>query len=307
MKSELLHVVTAIANPSRWSSRINLYKKFEQHMLDSGVHLTTVECAYGDRPHVLDNPHVNHVKVRASGENMVWNKESLLNIGISRMPDAQYIMTSDADIEFRKSGWAAETVHALQHFHVVQPWSHAYDLGPNDDHLQTHTSFCKLFYDKKTIQPKWSPDYTYAHTGYAWAWTRQALSWLGGLVDFAALGAADHHMSYALLGRADESLPGKIHPNYRQALKAWETRAVRHINKSLGYVPGTIEHGWHGSKENRKYVERWSIILKHQFDPYVDLKRNLHGVVELAGNKPDLRHDVHLYFNQRNEDSNTLG
>ncbi len=65
MDASLLHVVAVVANPVRWHSRIQLYREFEQHMLDSGVHLTTVECAYGDRPYELNtNTRVNHVPVR---------------------------------------------------------------------------------------------------------------------------------------------------------------------------------------------------------------------------------------------------
>jgi hypothetical protein len=37
------------------------------------------------------------------------------------------------------------------------------------------------------------------------------------------------------------------------------------------------------------------------------LKRNTYGVLELAGNKPQLRHDIDCYFRARDEDSNTLG
>ena len=51
MRAELLHVVTAMFNPMGWDSRIRLYRDFEEHMLASGVRLTTVECVLGDRPH----------------------------------------------------------------------------------------------------------------------------------------------------------------------------------------------------------------------------------------------------------------
>ena len=51
MRADLLHVVTAVANPMRWQSRIRLYRDFAARMLDSGVRLTVVECAFGERPH----------------------------------------------------------------------------------------------------------------------------------------------------------------------------------------------------------------------------------------------------------------
>ena len=115
MRADLLHVVTCIANPLRWKSRIACYHDFARHMAESGVHLTVVECAYGERPFELAADGVNHVAVRA--KTLVWNKENLLNIGISRLPgDWRYVAWIDADIRFRKSGWAAETVHALQQY-----------------------------------------------------------------------------------------------------------------------------------------------------------------------------------------------
>ncbi len=306
MKASLLHVVAVISNPIRWQSRIRLYREFEQHMLDSGVRLTTVECSYGDRPYELaDNPHVNHVPVRSWS--VVWNKESLINAGLSRLPlDWKYAAWIDADIMFRKPGWAAETVHALQQYDIVQPWSHCYDLGPDDSHLQTHHSFCKLFKDGRPIRAAGQPSYEFAHPGYAWAATRTALEKVGGLMEIAALGAGDHHMALALIGRAEESLPGGIHPNYRRAVLRWQDRAAHHVCENIGYVPGTIEHRWHGSKERRAYVSRWDILLRHGFNPDEDLKRNTSGILELSGNKPAFARDIDAYMRSRNEDANSL-
>ncbi len=303
MRADLLNVVTCIANPLRWASRIALYRAFEEHMLDSGVALTVVECAYGDRPfEIAPRTGVRHVGVRA--KSVVWNKENLLNLGIARLPeDWRYVAWIDADVEFRKPGWAAETVHALQQYDVVQPWSDCYDLGPDDDHLHAHRSFCRQFVDGQHLG---GGSYTFAHPGYAWAATRPALEWLGGLIDTAALGAADHHMALALVGKVAMSIPGNLTEGYRQPLFLWQQRAEKHICGNLGYVPGTIEHGWHGSKDRRRYIDRWQILVRHAFDPATDLKRNVMGVVELAGNKPGLRRDIDAYMRQRDEDSNTL-
>lgn len=103
MNPNLLHVVTCISNPLRWASRVALYRDFERHMVESGVRLTVVECALGQRPFELDgNQLVDFVGVRHS--TFTFNKECLLNIGIQdlvrRNPDAQYIALLDADIRF---------------------------------------------------------------------------------------------------------------------------------------------------------------------------------------------------------------
>ena len=309
MRADQLHVVTVISNPMLWKSRIDLFLHFAQHMIESGVHLTVVECAYGDRSFELDQVGgFTHIPVRA--KTLVWTKENLGNIGVSRLPqDARYVGFFDADIRFRRSKWAEETVHALQLHDVVQPWSDCYDLGPNDEHLEHHRSFGRIYRDKLPIMqgPNAGPsNYRFAHPGYAWAFRREALEAVGGFIETAALGAADHHMAMGLIGRMKDSIPGNLDPSYSAPLLRWQERATKHIGGNLGYVPGTIEHGWHGAKDKRKYVDRWQVLQKHGFNPDTDLVKNLHGVIELSGNKPALHRDIDLYFRQRSEDANCL-
>lgn len=305
-----LNVVTAISNPVRWHSRLKLYQDFVVHMLDSGVKLTVVECAYGDRPFELNNnAHVNHVGVRGDGGTLCWGKENLLNIGIARLgPDVTLIGTFDADIQFRQAGWAAEAVQALQHYHIIQPWSDCYDLGPNGDHLEVHRSFCRLVFEGKPVLQGPSvvnAPYQFGHPGYAWCWRRSVLDAVGGLIETAALGAADHHMAMAMIARVQDSIPKGLPPNYALPLKVWQDRVTHNVARNVSYVPGTIEHLWHGPKQNRGYIGRWDILVKHQFDPMVDLLRNSFGTLELAGNKPALRADIDRYLRSRREDSNT--
>ncbi len=63
-----------------------------------------------------------------------------LNIGISRLPhDAKYIATFDADIHFRKPGWAAEAIHVLQLYPVAQPFEPG-GMGSGDHHMALGTA-----------------------------------------------------------------------------------------------------------------------------------------------------------------------
>ena len=128
--------------------------------------------------------------------------------------------------------------------------------------------------------------------------TRQAFDWVGGLFELGGMGSGDHHMSLALIGHADVSVPQGVSAAYRREVKRWEGRALRHINRNIGYVSGTIEHLFHGRKTDRGYQSRWDMFLKHNFDPQEDLKHNSHGVLEFASNKAELRHDFDLYFAQ---------
>ncbi len=239
-----------------------------------------------------------------------------MNIGIGRLPhDAKYIGTFDADIQFRKSGWAREIIHALQLYPVVQPWKTAYDLGPNDDHVQSHVSFASCHHRGKPIAPKgqrffWRHNggcYDYPHSGFAWCWVREILDKIGGLFELGGMESGDHHMALGLAGLADYSLPAEISGAYRDAVKLWEARALAHVNGKIGYVPGTIEHRWHGDKTRRGYISRWDMFIKHQFNPHTDLKRNSYGVLEFSGNKPDLERMFDNYLRDREENSNIIG
>ena len=318
MNSETLHIVTAISNPIRWKSRILAARAaIVDWLREPNVHVTIVEAAHGARDYDLadlgEDMRVTHVPVRAT--TLSWSKENCLNIGISRLPhDAKYIGTFDADIQFRKSGWAAEAIHALQLYPVIQPWKTAYDLGPNDDHLQTHVSFASCHHRGKPVAPKgqkfWKHNggcYDYPHSGFAWCWVREILDRIGGLFELGGMGSGDHHMALGLAGLADASFPAGIGGAYRDAVKLWEARALVHVNRKIGYVPGTIEHRWHGDKRRRAYISRWDMFIAHQFNPHIDLKRNSYGVLEFSGNKPDLERMLDNYLRNREEDSNIIG
>jgi hypothetical protein len=309
MHANLLDVVTTRANPIRWATPDKIYAQWVEHMLDSGVRLTVAEVAYGERPFTADLPHVNHIKLRA--KTWCWSKENAINIAISRLPDAKYISWHDSDVFHEKANWASETVQALQHYDVVQPWDTALDRGPDGEVMQVHKSFCSLFHAGKPVVASndkfWKfqgGPYEYSHTGYAWAATRQFFEWVGGLIEICAMGSGDHACAYGLVGAIDKTYPGAVSSFYKQILELWQTRAMMHVNQNIGFVPGVVNHLFHGSKVKRAYVDRWQIFLRHGFDPATDLKKNAFGVIEWAGNKPELKREFDLYLRGREEDGN---
>lgn len=304
---EKLWIVTVISNPVRYRSRYDLFHKFKRSVEKVGANLLVVELALGDRPfEVTEEGNPNHVQLRSWDE--IWHKENMINIGISRLPqDWEYVAWIDADVEFMRHDWPEEIVHQLQHYQVIQLFQNAIDLGPQGEVLKTYDSFMwswithqPLPYSNHGCQgyyPHW-------HPGYAWAARREAIDSLGGLIDFAILGAADHHMACALIGKVTEyAMPKKISPAYKKHLLIWQERAETHIRRDVGYMPGTIFHHWHGKKSDRKYVQRWDIIIKHKFDPEYDLKRDWQGVLTLTDKGMRMRNDIREYFRQRNEDS----
>ena len=230
MTAEILHVVACVANPLRWQSRIRLARAaIADWLKEPDVHVTLAECAYGSRSYNLADlagARVTHIPLRAT--TMAWSKECLLNIAISRLPPgAEKIATFDADVTFRRAGWTTEALAALDLYPVIQPWDTAYDLGPHDEHIQTHKSFGSVWHAGKPVVARghkfWQFNGGYAvypHSGYAWAWTRGALDRIGGLFELGGMGSGDHHMALGLVGAADSSMPGGVGAAYRAAVKS---------------------------------------------------------------------------------------
>lgn len=309
-----LHVIVPVSNPVRYVRRYELFREFERHILAFNVQLHVVEAAFADRRfEVTECGRSDHIQVRHYDE--LWIKENLINLGIESLPrDWRYVAWIDGDIEFANNHWVEDTIAALQHYKVVQLFESAVDLGPNGEALTLTKGFVASYLQGIPRARRGDPGsygsggYYYGgagawHSGYAWAARRSAIDALGRLIDWAILGAADHHMALALIGRATDSLPSGLHENYVQHLLAWQERAERFIERDVGYVPGTIAHHWHGKKRDRRYGSRWRILVENQFDPTRDVKHDWRGVLQLGRLKWKLRDDVRAYFRARHEDS----
>ncbi len=315
-----LYVVTCISNSKRYRSRYHLYRRFEQYIANSGAILYTIEQSFGDRQHEVtypDNP--RHIQVNATSE--LWYKENMLNLAIQHLPsDWKYVAWLDADIEFVRPDWVFETIHLLQHYDIIQMFSQATDLDPQYKVLSGVRDGIISSWRHNKCGPLSQPhdEYNYdgikgysngarsKHPGYAWAARRDAFDKLGGLIDWAVVGSADWHMATALIGQVEESLPHALVeacPDYAKWCVNWQQRAVELIKYNVGYMDGLVFHHWHGKKTDRKYADRWRILVDNKFNPMSDLKKDWQGLWQLSGNNHKLRDDLREYLALRNEDS----
>ncbi len=319
------YAIAMCSNPVRYHSRYRLYKQFKKHMEDCGFTLITVEIAYGRRPFELtqsDDPF--DLQLRTDQE--LWHKENGISLGIQHItrldPDWQYVAWIDGDICFQRPDIVQETVHQLQHYDIVQMFSHVTDLGPSHEPVKTQNGFVWSYFQngyEAPVGPGYNPrghDYyggyygiqanSFWHPGYCWAATREAMERIQ-LFDKAILGSADHHMAMGLIGQAQRSVPFGVTPAYRDAVMNWEAIAVQRLRKNIGYVSGLITHYWHGNKQNRKYVDRWRVLIDNQYDPTTDISRDPQGLYRLNVHHGErsikLRNHIRKYFRDRNEDS----
>ncbi len=292
-----LDVIAVISNPVRFERRYQLFREFCARMQkEPQVRLTTVELQQGTRPFATNS------KLRYRTKDEIWYKENLINLGIQSLPsDWEFCGWVDTDIEFQNKNWARETIEQLQIYDVVQPFSHAIDMGPNGETLQVHTGFLYQYVNNgEWLDSRYG---RYYHPGYSCFYKRRAIDAMGGMLDFAIFGSADYHMLAGLIGQMDRTLHKDIHSNYRMMCMNFQERCERHIKRNVGFIHGTILHNWHSCKSRRRYGERPGILAKLKFDPLRDLKKNWQGLWLLEDLNIELRDEIRRYFRTRNEDS----
>jgi hypothetical protein len=310
-----LYVIAVCTNPIRYQSRYRLFHTFKKHMEDQGAKVITVEIGFRERHFIVtnrDNPY--DLQLRSKDE--LWLKEAAINRGIQYLtnldPDWKYVAWIDGDINFVREDVVFETVQQLQHFPVVQMFSHAMDLGPSYEPQKVHNGFVWSYWNNEHQPPKgpghggyYTDQKGFWHPGYAWAARRDFFD-RTILLDKAILGAGDHHMAMALIGQSWRSYPKGVHESYKRMVHDWQDIVEAHVKRNIGYVPGMITHNWHGKKTNRKYIERWEILVNDKYDWRTDLTTDMQGLYRLAQHKGHrqikLRQDIQRYFRQRNED-----
>jgi len=305
-----LHVITVNFNPLRYQSRNNLFRDFEKHANQDNkdTEFWVAELALGNRPfEVTEACNPKHLQLRTTHE--LWHKERLINLAVNRLPpDWEYVAWIDADVTFLNHDWAHETIQQLQHYQIVQLFTHAMDVGPSGEPLEQFEGFAHSYVMGRPLrkmnggQKKGYYGGKYFHPGYGWAYRRSAWNTLGGLLDINIVGGGDHQMAYGLIGRVDETIPVGSSHHYSRAVKTWARNAGL-LRRDIGAVPGTVVHHYHGPKTSRGYHNRWRILTDSKFDPLTDLKNDWQGALALAGNKIQLRDDLRAYFRQRNEDA----
>ena len=295
---ETLYVILPYFNFCQFQRRRTLFIEFIRRIEKvQGIKVIIAE-AVSKKGRLPRLPGV-HKHLRFGTEDQMWLKENLINLATRVLPDEwKYVAWIDADLTFLSDTWAQDTIAELQTTDVVQMFHTCVNLGPCGESLKIDRSFGYMHAKSGTPYTR-TDKYGFWHPGYAWACTRRAWDKMHGLLDWAILGSGDRHIALALIGKVDWSCPGDVHPNYLSMLREYQIACE---GLTLGYVPGTILHHWHGRFEDRKYRERWNILTKNKFDPLNDLYTTKYGLIQLSA--PGKRMDAELrdYFVGRKED-----
>ena len=295
-----LHVIAVISNPCQFARRFILAREFAKRMeREHNIILYFVELAYGnDDFQVTDPKNKRHLQLR--GKIPLWHKENMINIGVKKLlpPTWKAFAWIDADIEFDSASWALDTLKVLNGYKdIVQIFSHCVDMDKRQNAMGIMPSFGFQYVKNR---PYGGNGINMWHPGYAWACTRRAYETMGGLYDLSILGAGDHNMSFSFLGKGMDSVNAEATDDYKDSIKTFEDGAK---TLRLGYVPGVIRHHFHGLKKNRKYMERWHILVDNAYSPKDHITKNKDGLlVPTAACPQKILDDILKYFKERNED-----
>ena len=296
-----LHVIIVISNPCLYKRRYSLLFDFVKRIErdEENVILYIVELCYGNQKFIVtkkDDPH--HLQIR--GDVPLWHKENLINIGVKKLLPKNYKAFAwiDADIEFENENWAINTLKILNGSKdIVQLFSHAVDMDKNEYALRIVNS---AGYNIEKGNKYIGQGTNYSHPGYAWAITRKAYEKIGGLYDKAILGSGDFIMLLSLLSNGINSVNKNNTEDYINSIKKYEEK-IKTLR--FGYIPGVIRHYFHGSKVNRKYNDRWKILIDHSYEPSKYVTYNDDGLLITTQEFPQgLKDDILNYFKGRNED-----
>jgi hypothetical protein len=310
VNTDILYVVLPYFNFCGFVRRRELFVQFVNRIsTQQNIKIVVVEAIHDSTSTLKDSqlPELNgvytHLRIPVPAQ--MWVKEFLINLAVQKLPLGwKYMAWIDADITFLQEDWVQRTIKALDQDDVVQMFQTCVNMGPSEEALKIDRGFA--FMHRESGQPFHRTDkYGHWHPGFAWACTRQAYLQMDGLLEVGILGSGDRHMAMALIGHADWSAPGNIHPNYLQRLVDFQQR-TQSQGLTLGYVPGTILHHWHGRLQDRKYRERWDILTKLKYDPDKDVKYTIHEILTFTEEGERLREPIKEYFVGRKEDNNNI-
>lgn len=246
--------------------------------------ITTVELALENQDFFIDDS----IKIKANLNNVLWQKERCLNIAIDTLPDhTKYIAWIDTDIVFHNPQFLQDTLDALEKFPVVQMFEKCMEF-PTTNSMHNNISIGKKIADNLDIK--------HPAIGFCWAFHKDILI-NNKLYDFDPVGNSDVLQLLVWLGLWNHKSIIDLNYQYRKEFLLWAWDSYEKVQANIGYVPGIVEHLYHGHINNRKYLSRNRLLTKNNFIPskHLTIDKNLLYAIDNLS----LRDDIYQYFIDR--------
>ena len=303
---EKLNVVICMSNPCKYKTRVKLAKEFMERMKnETYVNLYVVELAYDCNPifEITDSDNTHHLQLRT--KTPLWHKENMINVGILKLlpSDWKAVAWIDADIDFDNEWWALDTLKLLNgSFDVLQLFNIFIHMKKDKNAMGINSGFGYKYTKNDPFCFDGSTP-NFWHPGFAWACTRKAFEQMKGIHQLNILGAGDYIFAICLKEEKLEDALNKINDISCKNVNIdffYRCRGLR-----LGYTPGVIRHYYHGSIENRHYIDRYQIFAKHKYRPEIHITYDKDGILIPTDEfSEEFKEDIYNYFKSRKEDSN---
>jgi hypothetical protein len=306
-------VITTYFNFAGYRQRLANYRFFREHLR---APLLTIELSAGTEFALGEGD--ADLLVRCARGDVMWQKERLLNHGLSHLPAAcRYVVWMDCDLLFENENWSEEVVAALKEAPLLQPFSrvlHA-PAGVVPDYFPESPGWMEQPAVAATVNSGISFETCIARVmqrnggavspGMAWAARRELLQ-THGLFDASIIGGGDTALASAAFGCPDLAME-LHHMNawQRGVYLDWAQPFHQDVKGNVSHVPGRIIHLWHGEMEDRKPGQRHSGLRPHDFDPARDIAIGESGAWRWSSDKPALHVYLKDYFASRCEDGRT--
>ena len=284
-----LAVITSFFNPCNYTITKFNYYKFSEH-IKNFADLYSIELSFDNNFFIKDK---NCIQINGGKENILWQKEALLNIVLDNLP-SQYtdVAWVDCDVIFQDKYWIERVYKELNSYKILHLFNFASRLDCcGDDPTFYHSgieTYCNN--DRVLIGP----------FGWAWAGRREVLDEIKFL-DNQVLGSADMVMAHSFMNK---KIPDYKKDEYidNETTQKWDKKTRDVVNGSVNYINNEIEHLYHGDIEERKYQTRYADYLDCKFnDKVVKTSKNIWQI-----NDNDLTDTIQNYFQSRNEDKNLI-
>lgn len=305
-----LWAITTYYNPAGYQRRRTNYTQFRRHLK---VPLLAVELAPAGRSELKADD--AELLVSLDGDDVLWQKERLLNIGLSHLPThVKYVAWLDADVILPAANWTAQARAALETAQLVQLFNQVYHFERDDKlesfviepHRVTGTAIAQLLKEKNWSSSKLHPttgnDTRSRACGLAWAARRELLT-THGWYEAMICGSGDRAMVLAACAYFEEARAIFDMDDRRQThYLAWARPFYAAVQGRLDSLSGCLLHLWHGDLANRDYETRHQRFARLDFDPTVDLLTAPAGHLQIRRERYDVQNFLREYFTSRRED-----
>lgn len=328
LPSDPLWVVTSYYNPEKYRRRLQNFKAFRRHL---NAPLMVVELAKPGQ-HEL-NKDDGDIVLSLTGEDRIWQKERLLNIGIAELPrHVDYVAWVDCDVIFSAEDWSERARARLdRNGGLLQLFDTSIHLPKEIEAGSVTRTDCQeaapiltgvaiasaigtSSFDTNEVKltnaraATDTASYHKAvdrHNCYGMAWSaRRATIEKCGHYDRNIVGGGDAVHVFAALSRLDDYWTLRSNTEKQKLdIVAWAQKAssaglLAHVDS----LEQQVFHLWHGNLSDRNYRGRYDILTRHGFDPAQDIQITDNGTWRWRDPQSDLARDVGAYFFSRRED-----